>query len=512
MQCIQSSSPRAAKGLSSPASTMAPSESCASLDMLPEQARVRALDRYVDAPVDLLRRFPFLRDPTEAAQAKRVDLIRGRVIVFVCAGNYDDKKHLYVHMLREYGVRSVIVEASDNSLVKWLLGNKYIEGYVEVDMTPRASITRECIEGIVGWCQNTGWRISGVCTLWDDAVGLAARVANAFGVDHLSTLAVDIAHDKSRTRSFLESNGLPCPRNYTITTADELTKAAEVVGLPAILKPAVGNASVGVTKVISSEDLQVKYEELMRILDVTYLDGDFMGFTFEDVEDFHSCDLRNVLLESIMDGPEVDVDFVMSEGRVAYCNIVDDWPYEEPYYIELGNNCPTNLSEEDAARLKMAATDIVTTMGCYSGILHVEMKLTSAGPMLIEVNPRLGGGAIPYFHRNIYGVDLLLEQCLAAAGIPCNPPVSYSGRVGVSVHFFAPESGVVEVADATLAAESNANIGFCSLGVRAGDRVTCWNDGFPPHVGRVDLIADSFEDAVAQCRDVERLLVWQIKE
>lgn len=483
------------------------------LSLMPAEVHMTELDQYVDRffSNELLERYPYLRDQTAEAQAKRIDLVRNKIIVFVCTGNYDDKKQFYVHLLQNYGIRSVIIEAADNGLVRWLLDNQVVEGYLEVDMTPRPTIAAECISAVAQWCKRTSNKISGVCTLWDDAVGLASRVATAFGVDNLTTMAVDIAHDKSGTRRFLEASGLPCPRNFTIRSKADLPAAAARVGFPAVLKPAIGNASVGVMKVMSADELDGKFDELQEILDITYQDGDFMGFTFEDAEadvSKHSAELRNVLLETFMDGPEVDVDFVMSEGRIAYCNIVDDWEYEEPYYIELGNNCPTRLGQEQEQQLKDAASEIVEALGCFSGVLHVEMKLTTNGPRLIEVNPRLGGGAIHYFHREIYGVDLLLEQCLVAVGIPCNPPQKYSGKIGVSVHFFAPETGTIVKADHV--EYDNPAVGFCFLGVKPGDKVTAWKDGFPPHVGRVDLCAASFDEALRLCREVENRLVFDI--
>ena len=43
------------------------------------------------------------------------------------------------------------------------------------------------------------------------------------------------------------------------------------------------------------------------------------------------------MMEQYLDGPEVDVDVVLSsEGDVTYGNVTDNWPTIEPYFNETG--------------------------------------------------------------------------------------------------------------------------------------------------------------------------------
>ena len=58
-----------------------------------------------------------------------------------------------------------------------------------------------------------------------------------------------------RTRDVMKAAGLPTPKNLPVRTPDDLKRAAEVVGFPAVLKPTSGAASVGVIKVESLDDL-----------------------------------------------------------------------------------------------------------------------------------------------------------------------------------------------------------------------------------------------------------------
>lgn len=40
----------------------------------------------------------------------------------------------------------------------------------------------------------------------------------------------------------------------------------------------------------------------------------------------------DLMLEQYLDGPEVDVDIVMTGGEVVYANVVDNWPTYEPWF------------------------------------------------------------------------------------------------------------------------------------------------------------------------------------
>ncbi len=59
----------------------------------------------------------------------------------------------------------------------------------------------------------------------------------------------------------------------------------------------------------------------------------------------------------------------------------------------------------------------------WQGVFHVEAKYTSRGPRLIEVNCRMGGGPVRTMNQLVWGVDLVEEHLLTAAGIPSRPPI-----------------------------------------------------------------------------------------
>ena len=70
-----------------------------------------------------------------------------------------------------------------------------------------------------------------------------------------------------------------------------------------------------------------------------------------------------LMLEEYLDGPEVDVDLVIAEGRAVYGAITDNWPTVEPYFNETGSNCPSILPRGQQRQLIRLAVQSVQCLG-----------------------------------------------------------------------------------------------------------------------------------------------------
>lgn len=91
------------------------------------------------------------------------------------------------------------------------------------------------------------------------------------------------------------------------------------------------------------------------------------------------------MMETYLDGPEVDVDVVFNQGACVYGAITDNWPTIEPYFNETGSNCPSILPMQNQRELCELAVNTVAALGFQAGVFHVEGKATSHGAHIIEV-------------------------------------------------------------------------------------------------------------------------------
>lgn len=105
----------------------------------------------------------------------------------------------------------------------------------------------------------------------------------------------------------------------------------------------------------------------------------------------------------------------------------------QPWFAEMGNNCPSILPQSDRQALETMAIEAATkAMGLQNGVLHCELKNTSRGPRLVEVNPRMGGGPVWSLHKLAFGVDFVEETLYAALNIPGSPVIPKSPKLCLS--------------------------------------------------------------------------------
>ncbi|KNC73051.1 hypothetical protein SARC_14389, partial [Sphaeroforma arctica JP610] len=94
------------------------------------------------------------------------------------------------------------------------------------------------------------------------------------------------------------------------------------------------------------------------------------------------------------------------------------------------------------------AKDCVTALGFKNGCFHMEAIYSTTGPMLIECNPRLGGGPTNMFNVKCWGVDLAQNYFLSMMGIPINPPRFDSLAMSCAEYFInCPTTGTIETCD-----------------------------------------------------------------
>jgi len=435
------------------------------------------------ATFQMLAKVPknLLTATNEPAKQLRRQLMRGSTVVFVTAGL--PGKRFTFEIAASLGVKPVILEHPDSwsrSLVDEGLAAKFIP----VDMTQDSeTIFNEALKHIkeLGEDGVTG-PADGIATYVELSVPLAARLAEALGLPGLRPAAVDAARNKHATRACLKQAGLPTPRNFLITDQSKLTEAAQVVGFPAVLKPVSGAASLGVKKVTNPMEMGRCYKEIVDELSTLVVSSGALvqgsgngGLNAQE----SGVDLT-VLMEQFLDGPEVDVDVVMSEGEHRYACVSDNGPTLEPYFNETWACCPSLLPKDKQVALRDLAVQCIKSLGFTSGVFHVECKYTSHGPHLIEVNARMGGGQVHECNRLTWGVCLVEETLNCALGIPSRPLVPREPISGTAYCYVnAMKSGVVKDMSKLEELLKRENVVWAKPLTRVGAKAVGPADGLP---------------------------------
>jgi len=295
--------------------------------------------------------------------------------------------------------------------------------------------------------------VNGVLTFWEDATVLACHVAKALNCVANDPEAQAIVKNKTKCLEHLanarmRSAYLPRPGQFAakvarILSEADLESAIAQVPLPAVLKTEYGSSAVGVKLVSTPEEVVVTYRNVQKTLATEDAHmGVGLGFNEGSTP---------MLLMEFLDGTEHDVDIVMFEGELVAAFVTDNAPTRLPYFCETAAVMPSQLSTDKTSLLAFAAHHVVRATGLRTGVFNVEMKYTSTGPRLIEVNGRMGGFYIRDWVRRLYGVDLVRCAFLCSFGVrpavPARLPQTSATLIGLMLYSSQQKESLRQVAD-----------------------------------------------------------------
>lgn len=254
---------------------------------------------------------------------------------------------------------------------------------------------------------------------YDEALILpAAHVVEALGIPGAGVDAVRRCRDKLATRQALAAAGLPQPQSIAVTSRADAAAAARRVGYPVVLKPRGLGASQGV--VVAA--------------DAGALDDAFAVATAAEYPGVPRY--PTILVEEFVDGPEISIDGFVADGDYQILFVARKQLGLEPYFEEIGHivDAADPLLHDPELERYLAA--IHRALAIERGMTHTEIKLTSRGPRLIEVNGRLGGDLIPFIGREATGVDP--GEVAAAIAVGGRPEVCPRRQRCVGIRFCYP--------------------------------------------------------------------------
>ncbi|MCL3994426.1 ATP-grasp domain-containing protein [Streptomyces lavenduligriseus] len=275
-------------------------------------------------------------------------------------------------------------------------------------------------------------RFDGVITSCDYYLPAAARIAGRLGLPGPDPEAVENACRKDATRRILAEAGVPGPRFAVCGDWPETAAAARELGYPLVLKPVDLCAGMFVRRVDDEPALAHAYRALA-------------GFPVNARGQRRS---PAVLLEELLEGPEVSVETVAHGGTAHVVGVTDKSVGGSPAFIETGHMFPAALSPADTEAAERTALDALKALGLDTVVAHTEIKLTPGGPRVVEVNPRPAGNRITELIRHVTGIDLAAAGVAVALGRAPDLRRADTGLRSAAIAFLVPDGdGVLEAVD-----------------------------------------------------------------
>ncbi|MCC4597251.1 ATP-grasp domain-containing protein [Xanthomonas campestris pv. phormiicola] len=230
-----------------------------------------------------------------------------------------------------------------------------------------------------------------VITSCDHYLVAAARVAETLGLPTVGSEVIRTTRDKYLMRVASRSAGVPTPQFAVATTPQEALAIAKRIGYPVVVKPTDMSASAFVALAKTDEELLQAAEA------VTCYRQNARGQTLNAV----------ALIEEFLDGQEVSVETATANGTTQVIAVTDKSLYSDTLFIETGHMVPAILDAATVHAASRLAEAALHAVGYSHGVAHTEIKLTSRGPRVVEINPRVGGNWISELVRIAVGFDLI---------------------------------------------------------------------------------------------------------
>ncbi len=267
---------------------------------------------------------------------------------------------------------------------------------------------------------NTVRELAGVYSSSDYFVECAAATATHFGLP--SNKPEDIANCRNKRKQIqrLSAAGISVPKTYAVSHIDEFQQYSADLVFPVIVKPVVSSGSIGVRLCNSVEAcrehiadwLSVKTNERGQAVDPSVLIQEYVTGDEFSVETFGDGDTTNVV------------------------GITRKHKGQEPHFLEIGHDFPAQLTAQAETLIEDLTVSALEKLGIRFGPAHTEVRLSDRGPVLMEVNARLGGGMIPVLVERAYGIDLI--DATIALYSENLPRLERQRDKGASIRFFVP--------------------------------------------------------------------------
>ncbi|TIL84472.1 MAG: ATP-grasp domain-containing protein [Mesorhizobium sp.] len=291
---------------------------------------------------------------------------------------------LYIQAAKRLGLRPITL-STDPTLYDYIASEE-VEA-IRVDTANLDALIHECSR------LSARYDIAGIASTEDHVYPAVGKLCRHFDLPGPNPESIERCCDKFTQRQLLGDAGVPIPAYRLATNVTEVKSAAAEIGLPVILKPAVGAGSRGVRLCCNVGELA---EHTAYLLGGKHI--------------WRSS--PKILVEEFAQGPYYCADIM--EDAVIGIYAGEFGPL--PHFVFRELTLPAPLTDDELERIVDVSLGCLRALGLGWGPTNVELKWTKRGPVVIEVNPRLAGTPNPQMIQLAYGVDLISEHIKLAIG------------------------------------------------------------------------------------------------
>jgi len=393
----------------------------------------------------------------------------------------------FLEAARRLGVEVTVASEEPSTMEPW-----HPEGFLTLDFRDP--------EGSAGRVAEFARRfpVEAVVGVDDETTVAAAAIALRLGLPHIPIAAAVAARHKATMRVALAEAAVPQPQFRLFSKDGSPDEAATRVRFPCVLKPTFLAASRGVIRADGPSEFVAAWKRVSKILEEPEAAGKGGAWA------------REILVEDYVSGREVAVEGLLRDGELSVLALFDKPdPLEGPYFEETIYVTPSRLPEETQAAIARVAGHAALALGLRRGPIHAELRVTDAGPIVIEIAGRSIGGLCSRVLR--FGAGMSLEELLLrdVLSLPVADSSRESSAAGVMM-IPIPAGGVLEEVTGVEEARGVKSIEDVVISAHLGQRLTPLPEG-SRYLGFLFSRAQTPEVAEAALREAHGKLAFRIR-
>ena len=315
------------------------------------------------------------------------------------------------------GIRLVVLDRPEHWISDPTLRHLYHD-FIPIDMTVDDDFHVRIATAVKAY-----GNVDGICAIASACLAPVARAAVILGLPTESPDAVACASNKYQMRLVAGGADPTAIVTDVLDLKKQIMEKPFVPQYPLIVKPNMGAGSCHVRKVDTEAEL----------LDGVSRTGGGSG--------------KKVLIEAYIEGPELDVNFVLLDGEIIFFEISDDFPSPgdngiiDGDFWENTNVLPSKLPATEYAVVRQELHRLLLQIGLRTGVFHLEARVQGSSMtfsekdglvdlrlrsnttknhaprcVLIEINPRPPGIQNIPATAGTYGVNLYDLHLLSSLG------------------------------------------------------------------------------------------------
>jgi len=267
--------------------------------------------------------------------------------------------------------------------------------------------------------------VSGALTVFEPAVGRALEAQRLLGLPRITALEARAVRNKAGMVETMKAAGLDAPRTAFGTDAATVVQAALAeLAFPMITKPSELAGKAGVKLVEKPEDLCPAVDAALAETLPFEIDG-----AMTSVVEAFACE-RSVLVQEYIEGPEFSVEGYAARGEITVLAVTEKLNSGPPLFEELGHLQPARIDELQQRTIEDYVVAAGRAFKLENTFFHFELRLAERGPVMMEINCRLGGDMIARLLELRSGMNVGETLMRLAAG-EAVPRPRFVGAAGV---------------------------------------------------------------------------------